>query len=304
MRDTVRKFLTYLEVQRNASPYTILAYENDLDQFIQHLRATAKSSAVTIAAIEKEKIRLYLGAMVEKGYSKRTISRKLAALRSFCTYCVKRGALDHNPARDVHSPKLDALLPTFIEEPKLLAVIEQMMDHTWLQARDKAIIELLYGTGIRVGELVALNRKDISFEEGTLRVFGKGKKERIIPIGKQAHDALIHYFQKVQEELYRNHPNIDRTIVFYSVRGKGINHRAVYSVGHEVLSRVCDLEKRSPHVLRHSFATHLLNHGADLRAVKDLLGHENLSTTQMYTHVSIEHLQRVYAKAHPRASRN
>jgi integrase/recombinase XerC len=186
----------------------------------------------------------------------------------------------------------------------LIDVIEKIECSTWVGARDRAIVELFYATGIRVGELVGLKWSNISFENETIRVIGKGRKERIVPFGKQARIALQNYVQKTREEFSPGMTLVDPTSVFLTKRGTHLKSYGVYTVVHRILSQVCDLKKRSPHVLRHTFATHLLDHGADLRAVKDMLGHENLSTTQIYTHVSIDHLQRVYAQAHPRAIRN
>lgn len=304
MHEISTHFISYLKIQRNVSPHTVRAYHDDLQQFVTYLSALTESTRIDIKSVDRDCIRLYLGVLFDRGLTKRSIARKLATIRSFFKYAVRNHHLDINPAATIRSPKIDKRLPTFIEEPKLIEVIERIDVRTWAGSRDRAVIELFYGTGIRVSELVHLDWSDFSFEDETVRVFGKGRKERIVPVGKQALNALKQYSQKTKEEFFLSHPSADRTAVFLNLRGNRIQTRGVYTVVHHVFSQITDLEQRSPHVLRHSFATHLLDHGADLRAVKEMLGHENLSTTQIYTHVSIEHLQRVYAQAHPRASRN
>ncbi len=301
MLDAIERFLGHLAHQRNASSQTVRAYRSDLLQFHDHLLRIAESAPVDLRLVDRGSVRAFLAALMEQGHSKRSIGRKLACLRSFFRYSLSRDLIDRNPAAGLHSPKADRTLPSFVEERQLIAAIEAIGTARWRDLRDRAVMEILYGTGIRAAELAGLDRGDFSAAEGTIRVRGKGGKERIVPIGRHAIEIVSRYVQKTQEEFSRRFSPPDRAALILSPRGGRINVRAVYAIVRRILSTIPNQERLGPHVLRHSFATHLLEHGADLRAVKELLGHENLSTTQVYTHVSTEHLQRVYAQAHPRA---
>lgn len=301
MHEKILKFISYLEVQRNASEHTVRAYYNDLVQFKNYISSIVETPTIDIAFIDRDTIRSYLGELLTQDLTRRSIARKLAAIRAFFKFCANQNMVKQNPSLAIQTPKIEKMLPMFVEEDKLIEVLNGIAIDNWEGLRNRAILELFYGTGIRIQELVNLNLSNVSFEDETIRVFGKGKKERVVPFGKQAKLALRDYVKKTKEEIYSQSSHFDHEAVFLSPRGRRISVRGVYNIVHSVLSTISDQEHRSPHVLRHSFATHLLNHGADLRAVKELLGHANLSTTQIYTHISTEHLQRVYAQAHPRA---
>jgi len=295
----IRSFLEYLENERNYSSNTVTAYREDLTQFQEFLSHVTGAAPVTLSEIDRETIRHFLGGLLERGFGKKSIARKLACLRSFFKFLVRKGVLDSNPAANISTPKTPKTLPFYLEEESIAKMMELPDKSTVRGLRDAAILELLYGTGMRVGELVGLNLRNIDWGNGTVKVFGKGSKERIVPFGRSAAAALKRYLERRQELTAGD--GSEKNALFFSSRGKRIYPAAVYLIVVKYIARVSDIEKKSPHVLRHSFATHLLNRGADVRAVKDLLGHENLSTTQIYTHVSVDRLKRIYEQAHPKA---
>lgn len=293
-------YLHYLENERNYSAHTLVAYREDLEQFDAFWKRYGKRTQ-KYSDVDHIVIRRFLGELLKDGYSKTSVVRKLASLRSFFKFLVRRGLLRHNPARSIATPKVPKTLPVFLEESSVARMLELPDTTTVKGLSEAAILELLYGTGIRVSELVGLNVGDVDWSNGTIKVFGKGAKERIVPFGKGARVALERYMDKRPECMTSATPARDRHALFFSARGRRIYPGAVYSLVVKYISRVAEVEKKSPHVLRHTFATHLLNRGADLRAVKELLGHENLSTTQIYTHVSMERLKKIYEQAHPKA---
>lgn len=301
MQSTLHDFLRYLEVERNASAHTVTAYSTDLGQFVRWLTDLTGVADVAVDGVDRATIRAYIGSLAETGLSKRSISRKVTALRSFFLFASMRGRIDDNPTAHLHSLKIDRRLPSFADETAIDAMMQIPDRQTLDGARDAAILELFYSTGMRLSELVGLNRRDISFDSRVVRVLGKRRKMRIVPVGDVALSALKAYYQLRTVSAAENRTEMDPEAVFLNARGKRLSRRSVYSIVHEYLAEVCDLAQCSPHVLRHTFATHLLNRGADLQAVRELLGHESLSTTQLYTHVTTEHLKREYAKAHPRA---
>lgn len=329
----VRTYLTHLERERNYSSHTITAYHEDLHQFLSFLSqhfgggsfpSEAPAShppdcgragrsgwdeplAHDLSAIDHLTIRLFLGDLLERGYSKRSAVRKLAAVRSFFKYLVRHKLISHNPAAGVLTPKMVKKLPAYLDEPSITKMMELPDTSTAFGARDSAILELLYSTGIRLSELIGLNVGHVDMAGGTIKVHGKGSKDRIVPFGKQARIALARYlghrseFVSDRTEAKDRQAPLTGQALFFSSRGLRIYPKAVHSLVSKYIGKVSELEKKSPHVLRHTFATHMLNRGADLRSVKELLGHESISTTQIYAHVSIEHLKRVYAQAHPKA---
>jgi integrase/recombinase XerC len=299
MQSEVRKFLRYLAQERNYSGNTVASYEDDLRQFADFLRRRGPSGTVRLKSVDHGVIREFLGDLVEQRFSKRSIARKLACVKSFFKYLLKIHVVESNPATVVISPKLDKRLPQFLDEDAVTRLMEQPDVAQPEGARDAAILELLYSTGIRLGELLALRAGDIDEENGTIKVTGKGRKQRIVPFGSHALKALRKYMAR-REEFSARGEGSDR--VFLTVRGKPMNPKGVNLLMNKYIAQVSEIEKRSPHVLRHTFATHLLNRGADLQAVKELLGHESLSTTQIYTHVSVDRLIRIYNQAHPKAS--
>jgi tyrosine recombinase XerC len=301
MKQTIERFHEYLVVERNASRHTVTAYARDLNAFHAWLCEIAETDTVTLDAIDRNTIRGWLGTLVERGLSRRSISRNVTSLRSFFRFARQRGYVAADPTVNLQSIRIEKTLPTFVDEESL-AVLLRSVDTTTLEgARNAAILELFYSTGMRLGELVGVNRNDLQLDTRIVRVLGKRRKERILPLGRPATDALRRYLEMRDQEARRESAPADTEALFLNNRGRRLSSRSVYSIVHNHLRAVCDLKQCSPHVLRHSFATHLLNRGADLQAVRELLGHESLSTTQIYAHVTTDHLKREYAKAHPRA---
>ena len=301
MIDHVQTYLDYIKRERNYSDHTVTAYADDLNDFHDFLKRHFSTETYSIKAVDHLTIRLFLGDLLDRGISKKSVARKLSSIRSLMKFLVKQNVIVSNSAANVVTPKLPKKLPVFLDEPS----VEKMMnmpDCSQTEGlRDRAILELLYGTGIRLNELLQLNISDIDFHGDTIKVLGKGRKHRIVPLGSKAKDALKKYLIQ-RDQLYSDGTSEhDRRAVFLSAHGKRMYPKGVYIIVNRYIGSVSDLEKKSPHVLRHSFATHLLNHGADLRAVKELLGHESLSTTQLYTHVTVDRLKRIYKQAHPKA---
>lgn len=293
MHTLIRSYLDYLDAERNCSQNTIRAYEHDLHQFLSFLQSRKITS---FESVKRDLLRTYLRLLVEGGAGKRSVARKIASLRSFFKYLRRKQILRTNPSLVLVSPKPDRRLPVYLDE----GAAERMMDLPDLGSDEgrkaAAVLELLYSTGIRVSELVGLNRRDIDFAHGTVRVRGKGRKERIVPLGAHASRAVRAYLQgrKPREEA-------PEAPVFRARNGSRTYPVAITRLVRLYISQISEIEKKSPHVIRHSFATHMLNRGADLRAVKELLGHESLSTTQVYTHVSTERMKKVYRQSHPKA---
>ncbi len=308
----IAKFLNYLRFQRNASPHTLRNYTSDLQQFLSHLTHTPEGeprSAPELDQVDNLTIREFLGALYQKRNSKSSVARKLATLRSFLKFLSAQGAIQTNPAKIVASPKLESRLPDYISIDAIAHLIETPDADTDLGKRDRAILELLYGAGLRVGELVGLNLGDISIGEGLIKVVGKGRKERIVPFGKRAAEALESYFPvrakrvRIRTSSRTGSHASEGDAVFLNFRGGRLTARSVGNIVDRYVGQLAQRLKVHPHTLRHSFATHMLNAGADLRAIQELLGHESLSTTQKYTHVSAEQLLRIYQSCHPRAGK-
>jgi tyrosine recombinase XerC len=301
MIEYIKKYLYYLSSERNYSPHTVSAYEGDLNQFYEFLKRHFSGMPFKVANIDQVTIRLFLGDLLEDGRSKSSVARKLVAVRSFLKYLVKLNVIKHNAGLNVVSPRLPKKLPYFLDE----ASVERMMaipDCSVMEGlRDRAILELLYSTGIRLAELIQLNLDQVDFINDTIKIFGKGRKHRIVPIGRKAREAIKQYLKERDKKLYVIIKEEDRKALFLSARGKRMYPKGIFRIVNKYISAVSEIEKKSPHVLRHTFATHLLNRGADLRAVKELLGHESLSTTQLYTHVTVNRLKRIYNQAHPKA---
>lgn len=282
--------MNYLNIEKNASGHTILNYTTDLKDFAGFLGESGVDSVNYLF------LRKYLAHMKEKNYSKRTIARKLASLRSFFKFLYREGHIKTNPAAGIATPKLDKKLPVFLDVNEISILIEAPGDKDLTGLRDRAIMEMLYSTGMRVSELVGTNLNNIDFISGVVKVFGKGKRERLVPIGDKALGAIRNYLDK-RGAAKLNDPKV----VFLNKGGGRLTDRSVRRIIEKYIKKVSMREGVSPHTLRHSFATHLLNRGADLRSVQELLGHMNLSTTQIYTHVTTQRLKEVYDKAHPRA---
>ena len=286
----INKFMNYLKIEKNASGHTVLNYSVDLKDFASFLGSSSVESVNYLF------LRKYLAHMKEKNYSKRTVARKLASLRSFFKFLYREGYIKTNPSSGISTPKLDKKLPIFLDTDEVSKLIEAPDEKDLSGLRDRALMETLYSTGIRVSELVGMNLSEIDFISGVIKVFGKGKKERLAPIGDKALRAIRNYLDK------RGIGKLnDKKAVFLNKDGGRLTDRSVRRIIEKYIKRTSLREGVSPHTLRHSFATHLLNRGADLRSVQELLGHMNLSTTQIYTHVTTQRLKEVYDKAHPRA---
>lgn len=305
MQKLIDDFMRHLKYERNASAHTLRNYESDLVQFYDHLAPANKDGQrreVPIGEIDNLTIREYMASLYDKQQKKSSIHRKVATLRTFFRYLCREGILENNPATLVSSPRVERKLPNHLTIEQMVRFIETPETETVLGKRDRAILELLYASGLRVSELVGLNLTDIDFENQTLRVRGKGRKVRIVPFGVHAKTALQIYLGVRGELLFEAEAEkIDPNAVFFNYQGTRITTRSVGRMLDKYLKMCADLHHISPHSLRHSFATHLLDAGADLRAIQELLGHARLSTTQQYTHVSMDKLMEVYGRSHPKA---
>ena len=294
MDKKLKQFLSYLEHEKNASPHTIDSYKRDLTQLAQYL--TKKQ--IRLVNTDHIVLRGFLATLYEKQWKKSTIARKLAAIRSFFQYSLKQRWIEDNPAKLLSTPKLDKHIPSFLSEEEMQKFLDLPISKKPLDLRDRAMLELLYATGLRVGELVGSNIEDINFPERLIRVRGKGKKERILPFGKTAQESLQSYL-RIRSSIHKG--EIDERAVFLNVRGGRITSRSVQRIVDSHFRQTALRRKISPHSLRHSFASHLLSRGADLRVIQELLGHESLATTQKYTHLDLKHLLDTYKKSHPRS---
>lgn len=303
MKVLIEKYLKYLSVERNASEHTIISYRNDLETFLNFTADVEQVSidAVDLSSISRLSIRLWLGDLSEQGMAKSTIARKVAALRSFFKYCFKRGHIEKNPAHLLVVPKKDKSLPKTATVEDIGRMMEAVNTETTRGLQNRAILELFYGTGMRLSELTGLNLSDIDLKQNQVTVKGKGNKQRIIPLGKTVSSILKDFIEK-RPELYGDRTDADaKKALFIAASGQRIYDRAVGLIVEKYFKMTSEVTQKSPHVLRHSFATHMLDNGADIRIIKEFLGHANLAATQVYTHTSIERLKNVYEQAHPRA---
>lgn len=302
LQKLIDQFLEHLTHERNMSPHTLRNYASDLAQFHDHLCSIGKRDDVEITDIDRLTIREWM-ASLHSDHKKTSVARKLASLRTFFQFLIREGVVETNPAKLVATPKIERKLPNHLSMEDAVRFIETPDTNTDLGRRDRAIIEFLYATGIRVGELVNINLKDIDFRERTVRVTGKRKKQRIVPFHEHALQALMHYLAETRPAFLNNAPPVmrDNQAVFLNYQGTRITTRSVGRMIDKYIKQCSDIHDISPHSLRHSFATHLLDQGADLRDIQELLGHALLSTTQIYTQVSMEKMIAVYDKAHPKA---
>jgi integrase/recombinase XerC len=297
--------LLHLEKERNDSPNTIVAYRRDLSAFVDFLSGYYGTREWTWGGLDRLAIRGFMGHLTRRGLGKRSIARTLSAVRSFYRYLHRTEQVEANPARGVSTPKLDKYLPAYLDRAQIDLLFQVAEARAWegrfTDVRNLAILELFYSTGMRLSELAGVNRQDIDLVSQQVKVRGKGRKERIVPVGDHAQLALRNYEAKRDELARTLGGRVDRTAFFLSRTGKRIGVRAVQNAVTTFLKQIDEDAGLSVHSLRHTFATHLLDAGADLRAVQELLGHASISTTQIYTHTSVERLKQVYAKAHPRA---
>jgi integrase/recombinase XerC len=291
----------FLEALRNraVSEHTLANYESDLRDFEAFLKLRQR----TFESIDHIFIRDFLSHLYERHLEKTSVARKLACLRTFFKFLVRDGRLKSNPAELISSPRLPKKLPSYLPEDEAAAVVEMPQGSSFKDLRDRAILELLYASGLRVRELAGLNDENVDLQQHLVRVFGKGRKQRVVPFGDFAARALTAYLAE-RDRLGLSHAEDDgQTPVFVSVRGRRLNARDVQRLVEKTRLGLPSGRRLTAHTLRHSFATHLLERGADLRAIQELLGHSSLATTQKYTHVSPEHLRAEYDKAHPKAKR-
>ncbi|MDR1122054.1 MAG: tyrosine recombinase XerC [Dysgonamonadaceae bacterium] len=292
----MESFLQYLRYERNYSAHTVSAYQRDLNQF--EVFILQQESCLELAKIDSAQVRNWIVYLMETGYSPLSVNRKLSSLKSFYRYLQKKDLLKDNPLKKLTGPKVNKTLPNFVKEVEMDRLLDQEeLDSDFEDVRDHAILEVLYMTGIRCAELVNLKNRDVDFSARQLKVTGKRNKQRIIPFSGKLEEKLSLYINVRDEEVEK--PVQDA--LFIRKDGRSLSNSLVYRIVKKQLSQLTGLSKKSPHVLRHSFATSMLNNGADLSAVKELLGHASLSSTEVYTHVTFEELKKVYHQAHPRA---
>ncbi|MDI6815507.1 MAG: site-specific tyrosine recombinase XerD [Dehalococcoidales bacterium] len=301
MKEDINCFLNYLAVEKGFSENTVAAYRNDLYQLASFVEeeAAKRGSSPSWASFSRQGMLSYLLNLKERSYAATTQARKVAAAKSFFSFMVAEGNMKDNPTQNVSSPKVGKSLPKPISISQARRLLEQPSKLSTPEAkRDKAMLELLYASGMRVSELVSLNLSDVDTEGGYVRCFGKGHKERLIPIYEQAALAVEEYIKEARPQLAHN---IDEKALFLNQRGERLTRQGLWQIL-KGYAKSAELDKEvTPHTLRHSFATHMLSGGADLRSVQELLGHANISTTQVYTHLTTEHVRRTYEKSHPRA---
>lgn len=300
MEDAIKGFLNYISSERNLSPHTIRNYLSDLSQFIDFLKKVLVKDTISnedLQGVDHITIRAFLSGLYDRGISKSSLARKISAVRTFFNYLCRELVISDNPGKMVSTPKKEKALPRFLSVDDIHRLLNTPAGGDRIAVRDRAILETLYSSGLRVGEVVAINIEDINFNDGLIRVKGKGRKERLVPIGSKAIDAIREY-RKVSSGIQNSigYP------LFLNRFGKRITTRGVQRIV-EKYKKLSGLWDITPHSIRHSFATHILDGGADLRSVQEMLGHVSLSTTQRYTHVSMDRLIEIYDKAHPRGKK-
>jgi integrase/recombinase XerC len=287
-------FINYLRYEKRYSPHTVIAYSKDLDQFV--LYCTEVIGEFDINRVDTKLVRSWVVVLMEQQLTPRSVNRKVTTVKAFFKYLMKEHLVENNPAINLPLPKIRKKLPTFVDENSLNRLLDDgfFLDD-FKGIRDKLIISLLYGTGIRLAELMTLKDVDINFNEFLIKVLGKRQKERVIPYPRSLNGLFLQYIDARNTEI-----GFKPERLLVTEKGKPVYEKLIYRVVKSNLEKVTSLEKKSPHVLRHSYATHLLNKGADLNAVKELLGHSNLAATQVYTHTTFEKLHDIYKQAHPR----
>jgi tyrosine recombinase XerD len=292
--ETLEDFRLYLEIERNLSLHTVKAYYSDLKSFLDW-------AGVGVYTLTNKNIRSYLGEIQNKKYTKTTVSRKIAAIKTFYKYLYREKIIKINPAVNIKTPKKNKTLPEFLTETEIELVMQAVDVNTPSGFRDRTVLELLYATGMRVSELCGLNFENIRLEENEISVFGKGSKERIVLVNSRAKNYLVKYIEEIRPILCENQKPNRNSPVFINANSCRLNIKSVHNSVKQASKLVGLTKNISPHTFRHSFATRLLEKGADLRVVQELLGHSSISNTQIYTHISTERLRQAYINAHPRA---
>lgn len=291
-------FINFLQYEKRYSPHTVVAYKNDLDQFVEF--CTKMVGDFIVKKVDSKLVRSWVVSLMEQKIAPRSVARKVTAVKSFYNYLLKEQYVENNPAVNIPLPKIRKKLPNFVEEKSLAHLLDDaVFENNFKGWRDKFIIALFYGTGIRLSELRFLKERDFDTENYLIRVLGKRQKERVIPYPREINNLLYEYVTSRNKKL-----GFKTEFLFVTEKGKQVYEKLIYRVVKNNLAKVTSLEKKSPHVLRHTYATHLLNKGADLNAVKELLGHSNLAATQVYTHTTFEKLHDSYKQAHPRGGKN
>lgn len=294
MMDVVGDFVGYIQNEKRYSAHTVNAYLRDINQFIDFLNKSF--SGIEPLNVNYRHVRGWVVSLMEDKIQARSVNRKLSSLNSFYKYLLRENFVQFNPTEKVISPKTKKRLPYFVEEKSMLDLFNNIdFGSGYIGVRDKLILFIFYMTGIRLSELISIKINDVDLHENTIKVLGKRNKERIIPFGPKLRKEIEIFMS------FRNNIETNESLLFLTEEGKKLYSKLVYRVVKHYISLVATIEKRSPHVLRHTFATHLLNNGADLNAIKELLGHANLAATQVYTHNSFDKLRTIYKKAHPRA---
>jgi len=293
----LREFAVYLRGERNFSELTIKAYTEDIGQFFEYIEKFNRK----IDKVDRLLLRVYIASLSEKKYSRSTIIRKISSLRSFYKFLLKSNKIKNNPCFSIPLPKKEKLLPQFLDESEITKILDLPVEDNFNNIRDKAILETLYSCGLRISELVNLNYNDVDFFSEMVRVYGKGSKERLVPIGGKAIAAIKKYLPFREEVIKKRHRSGGAIALFINKYGERLSTRYVRKIVDKYIRLASIKKKISPHVLRHTFATHMLNAGCDLRAIQEMLGHVSLSTTQIYTHVSLSKIKKEYERAHPRA---
>ena len=298
-QDIISDFLTYLEKERHYSKFTINAYGYDLYRFVEFFEEYSGTPVSDFGDVDKIAIRHFLGKEFEEGYSSKTVARRLASVKSFLKYLLKIEEIQDNPAIHIKTPKTPKSLPVYVNEDMVEKLMDAPASDSFIGLRDRAMLELFYSTGMRLRELVNINLDDFHTESQLIKVTGKGGKERLIPYGKRAQFSIEKFLEFCGVQLSEKENIVP---LFINSKGKRISPRTVQRRIKMYLKTVADGERFGPHTLRHSFATHLLSRGADIRAVQELLGHSSLSSTQIYTHIQPEKMKKVHQQAHPHGS--
>lgn len=302
MNDQIRDYQTYLTSERNVSEHTRMAYIKDVEEYAEFLRKNNFIDNIDgILNVAADTVRAYLGYLFRRKVKKVTVNRKISSLRSFYKFLIRSGKTKNNPAGMIQSSKTEKYMPNFLSVDEMFELLHAQNDTSIAGLRNRAMLELFYSSGLRLGELAGLNVMDLDFDQALVKVRGKGRKERIVPVGAPARKVLQEYLAKTREVRKKTSEDVFNSPLFLNLRGARITARSIARIVDEATKKSKIGRKISPHALRHTFATHLLNAGADLRSIQELLGHESLSTTQKYTAVNINRMMEIYDKAHPRA---